>query len=322
MPKKFPPRISLGRAIASRKATILMQPLTSFIIERAKHLWLCDFVASVEHWLRSYRRMPSICMVAVCAAPIAIGLLIAPAIRAQSTNPSSLKFEVATIKLAKPDEQGGGIKPSAGGQTYEAKKVPLKLIIGLMYKIPLHQISGGPGWVDSDLYDIQAKADHSYSIDDLHIMFQNLLADRFHLQFHKESKEGSVYALVVDKAGSKMKLNESEQDFKFTITGNGPGGIIGTRESMSHFCFWLSSFVFRNERPVLDKTGLDKFYDFKLAFAPELPPGVDVSKLPQGIMDNPSIFVALKEQLGLKLESQKGPVEFFVIDHVERPTEN
>jgi uncharacterized protein (TIGR03435 family) len=119
-----------------------------------------------------------------------------------------------------------------------------------------------------------------------------------------------------------MKPNESEQDFKAPISSTPAHEIIGTRESMAHFTWWLSSFVFRNERPVIDKTRLDKVYDFKLAFAPDLPAGMDEAKLPQGMMDNPPIFVALKEQLGLKLESQKGPMEFFVIDHAESSTEN
>jgi uncharacterized protein (TIGR03435 family) len=259
---------------------------------------------------------------AAVVAPLAVGLLNAPAVRAQSTPASTLRFEVATIKLAKADEQGAGIKPSAGGERYEAIKVPLKLIISLMYKVPMHQISGGPSWIDSDFYDIEAKADHSYNIDDLHTMFQNLLVDRFQLKFHKETKEGPVYALVIDKSGSKMKVNESAQEFKWTISGNPAGGVIGTREPMDHFSWWLSTMVFRNERPVIDKTGLKGFYDFKLAFAPELPPGIDASKVPPGMMDNPPIFEALKEQLGLRLESQKGPVEYFVIDHVERPSAN
>ncbi len=168
----------------------------------------------------------------------------------------------------------------------------------------------------------QAKAAHSYNLDDLHTMFQNLLADEFKIQFHKEAKEGPVYALVVDKSCSKMKLNESEQDFKIPLNGTPNGETIGTRVSMPHFCWWLSQVMAREGRPVIDKTGLDKFYDFKLSFAPELPPGVESANLPPGLMDRPTIFDALKEQLGLKLEAQKGPVDMYVIDRAEKPAGN
>jgi uncharacterized protein (TIGR03435 family) len=235
--------------------------------------------------------------------------------------PVRLTFEVASIKPSKPGQRGGGIKPLPGGQEYTAKSVPVKLIISLMYKVPLRQITGGPGWLDSDLYDIEAKADHSYNIDDLHTMFQNLLADEFKLVFHKEIKEGPVYALMVDKTGSKMRVNESPQNFDIPIMGP-PGSVTGTRVPMQYFCWWLGQALQRDERPVIDKTGLDKNYDFTLEFTPELPPDFPKENLPAGFLDHPSIFDALRQKLGLKLEAQKGPVEYYVIDHVERPAEN
>jgi uncharacterized protein (TIGR03435 family) len=87
----------------------------------------------------------------------------------------------------------------------KAEGVPVKLMISLMYKIPMRQITGGPGWLDTDLFDVDAKVDKSYNLDDLHTMFQNLLADEFKLKFHKETKEGPVYALVVVESGSKRR---------------------------------------------------------------------------------------------------------------------
>jgi uncharacterized protein (TIGR03435 family) len=125
--------------------------------------------------------------------------------------PARLTFEVVSIKPSKAGARGGGIKPQPGGQEYKAENVPVKLMISLMYKIPFRQITGGPGWLDSDLYDVDAKADHSYNLDDLHVMFQNLLADEFKLKFHKEIKEGPVYALMLDKSGSKMKISDSDR---------------------------------------------------------------------------------------------------------------
>ena len=237
--------------------------------------------------------------------------------------PARLTFEVVSIKPSKAGGRGGGIKPQPGGQEYKAENVPVKLMISLMFKIPMRQITGGPGWLDTDLYDVDAKADHSYNLDDLHVMFQNLLADEFKLQFHKETKEGPVYALMVDKSGSKMKISDSDRFSDIPIQG-GPGGVInGKRVPMQYLSWWLGNTVLqRDERPVIDKTGLDKFYDFTLSFTPELPPDFPKENLPPGFLDRPSIFDALKQQLGLKLEAQKGPVEYYVIDHVEKPGEN
>jgi uncharacterized protein (TIGR03435 family) len=186
----------------------------------------------------------------------------------------------------------------------------------------MRQISGGPDWLNTDRWDIEAKADHGgYNIDELHTMFQNLLADEFKLTFHKETKEGPVYALMVDKAGSKMKVNASAEDFNIPING-GPAGISGTRVPMQYFCWWLGQQLQQEERPVIDKTGLDKHYDFNLSFAPELPPNFPRENLPPGFLDRPNLFDALKQQLGLKLEPQKGPVEYYVIDNVQKPAAN
>lgn len=233
-----------------------------------------------------------------------------------------LTFEVASIKPVKPGGRGGGIKPMSAGQGYIAEGVPVKLIINLMYKVPMKQITGGPSWLDTDLWDIQAKADRSYNIDDLHTMFQNLLADEFKLKFHKETREGPVYALMVDKGGSKMKVNESAQDYEIPIMG-GPGGVLtGKRVPMEYLCYFLVQALRDDARPVIDKTGFTGNFDFTLSFAPELPANFPKENLPAGFLDRPNLFDALRQQLGLKLEPQKGPVEYYVIDHVEKPAGN
>jgi uncharacterized protein (TIGR03435 family) len=235
--------------------------------------------------------------------------------------PSRLTFDVAAIRPAQPADRGG-IKPMPGGDGYLVQNMPVKIMISLMYKVPTRQILGAPDWLDSDRYDIQAKADHAYSVDDLHVMFQNLLADRFNLKFHKEIKEGPVYALMVDKSGLKMKLNESAQDFKIPITPAPDRVFVGTRVPMPYLCWFLSQQLSAEERPVIDKTGLDKWYDFTLSFLPEFPPNFPKENLPPSLLDRPSLFDALKEQLGLRLQAEKGPIEYYVIDHVEKPSEN
>lgn len=236
-----------------------------------------------------------------------------------------LTFEVASIKPFKPGDPGRGIKPMSAGQGYIAEGASVRLMISLMYRMPIAKVTGGPAWLDSDRWNVEAKADKSYNTDDLHTMFQNLLADEFKLKFHKEVKEGPVYALMVDKGGTKMKVNGSPQDYEIPIMGGRGRGapLVGKRVPMEYLCYWLGSNALGPEsRPVIDKTGLTGNYDFTLAFLPELPPGFDRANLPQELLDRPNLFDALRQQLGLRLEPQKGPVTYYVIDSVEKPAEN
>jgi uncharacterized protein (TIGR03435 family) len=235
-----------------------------------------------------------------------------------------LTFEVASIHLSKPGTRDGAIKALPGSTGYTSQNIPVKLIMSLMYKVPMRQILGAPEWMNSDGYDIAAKADGVYSVDDLHTMFQNLLADRFALKFHKETKEGNVYALVQEKAGSKMTVSPHVDRTNIPVLYSGFGSVVGTGVDLQYLCWWLGQQLQHDERPVIDMTGLDRkqFYDFKLEFMPNLPPDFPKENLPAGAQDLPSIFDAVREQLGLKLVAQKGPVEYYVIDHVERPSDN
>jgi uncharacterized protein (TIGR03435 family) len=258
---------------------------------------------------------------------IAITLATAQPARAQelalpTPEAARLSFDVISIHPSKPGARGGGIKAMPSGQGYLAEGVPLKLMISLMYKIPMRQITGGPAWLNDQPYDIQAKADKAYNLDDLHAMFQNLLVERFGLKFHVEKKEGSIYALTIDSSGLKMTPNTKPEDFIIPWQGS-RDGITGIRVPMIYLCWQLGQILQNtDERPVIDMTGLTGNYDFKLVFLPELPPGVDKDSLPPGFLDRPNLFTALREQLGLKLTPQKGPVSYMVIDHIEKPTEN
>jgi uncharacterized protein (TIGR03435 family) len=256
----------------------------------------------------------------ILAAATCLTISVASAEPITSTR---LTFEVASIK---PTQSSAGavygIKPLPGGSGYTAQNVPFKLMMSLMYKVPMRQILGGPDWVNTDRFDIEARADHPSSVDDLHVMFQNLLADRFNLRFHKEVKEGPVYALTVDKSGLKMKANGSGQAFGIPIVPAPGGGFTGTRVPMQYLSWWLSQQLQNDGRPVVDQTGLDQSYDFTLSFAPQLPPNISRDSLPPEMQNLPSIFDAVKQQLGLKLEAQKGPVEYYVIDNVDKPSAN
>jgi len=254
----------------------------------------------------------------IAAALIALAL----ASIANAQDKPRLTFDVASIHLTKPGTTNGGIKPLPGGHGYTAQNIPIKLIMSLMYKVPMRQIEGGPSWWENDRYDIEARVDGAYSVDDLHTMFQNLLADRFGLKFHKESREGNVYALTVDPSGLKMKPNDSAEDFNIPMIPRDQTTFVGTRVPLVYLSWFLGQALQRDERPVLDKTGLTKNYDFTLSFLPPLPPEISKDDLPPEIRDKPSIFDAVRDQLGLRLDAQRGPVEHYVIDHIDKPSEN
>jgi uncharacterized protein (TIGR03435 family) len=196
-----------------------------------------------------------------------LGLMFAALVSGQEKR---LTFEVASIKPTKPGGRGGGIKPKSAGQGYDAQGATVRLMISLMYRMPMQHVTGGPAWLDSDQWDVEARADKAHSLDDLHIMFQNLLADEFKLKFHKETREGPVYALSVDKSGSKMKVNDSPQDFEIPIGGGGNGTFTGKRVPMEYLCYWLGQRLRNDDRQVIDRTGLAGNYDFTLSFMPDL----------------------------------------------------
>ncbi len=253
-------------------------------------------------------------------AAMLVGAAVASAAHSQE-KAAPLEFEVATVRLTKPGTLNGGIKATAGGTGYTATNVPVKLMISLMYRVPMRQIKGVPDWATSDGYDVEAKADKQYSLDDLHTMYQNLLADRFKLTFHKEVHEGNAYVLTVDKA-LKMTLNTGPQDYEIPILPKGIGMWTGRRVPIPYLCWNLGQQLQQDERPVVDMTGLTGNYDFTLLWLPDLPPDFPKENLPADALDRPRLIDAVRDQLGLKLSAQKGPVEYLVIDRLERASAN
>jgi uncharacterized protein (TIGR03435 family) len=168
---------------------------------------------------------------------------------------------------------------------------------------------------------LRPKADKKYSLEDLHVMYQNMLIDRFKLKYHLETKEANAYVLTVDKGGLRMTPNDKAEDFNIPWIPQGYGSVKGTRVPMPYLCWQLGQILQDDERPVVDETGLKGKYDFALTW---LPSNADQfrDKLPSDVFERPIIFAAVREQLGLKLTAQKGPVTYFVIDHIERPSEN
>src|SRR5258706_14188197 len=156
----------------------------------------------------------------IAAGVAAIGGTIASG--SQPGKKAPLAFEVGSIKPADPEARGGGIRPLPGGQTYVAQGVPLRLIVQFMYKITDSQLVGGPDWMNTERFDIRAKAERPSNLDELHEMFQTLLADRFKLRFHRETRTLPAFVLPVDKPGLKMKPHESPEPFEIPISGT-PG---------------------------------------------------------------------------------------------------
>lgn len=187
-----------------------------------------------------------------------------------------------------------------------ATNASLRRIIGLAYDLPIftaeQYISGGPGWISSERYDIEAKAANpSASGADLRLMLQSLLADRFKLRLHPENKVVAGYVLVISKGGLKLRRPEERgRSEKIIRVGIGAS-------NTAELVMQLSS---RLDAPVVDKTNLTGEHDFFLTW----------ESLYND--DAPSIFTVLEEQLALKLVSQKVPLRVLVIDHVEKPTEN
>lgn len=233
--------------------------------------------------------------------------------------PASLTFKFISIRRAAANERPGPLRPLPDATGYFAQDVPLKTMIGVMYRVPVRHIEGAPGWLDSDGYDIEAAAGGAHTLDELHSMFRNLLAGRFHLTLHKEIRPGPVYVLAVDPGGSKMHPDFGSDLSQYPVNW-GKGGVVnGARVSMEHFAWWLSENAPGEKRPVIDRTGLRQNYNFTLKFAPQLPPDFDRSRVRAEVLARPSVFDALREQLGLTLTAETGPMEYLIIDHVERP---
>jgi uncharacterized protein (TIGR03435 family) len=258
---------------------------------------------------------------AMVALPVGIGLVNAPPSRAQAPASAAKTpgFEVASIKPGKTGGRGHSLLSDPSGR-FTTENATLRNLVMYAYNVRDFQVSGGPRWMDSDTFDIVAKPQTRVKGEQLLQMVQTLLADRFKLKFHREARELSVFALVIGKNGPKLK--EAKPDGERPMNGiqGGKGELNGLGADMGMLARRLAAM---SGRTVIDRTGLTGKYDFKLQWTPDAPTPMRGPDEPAA--DNapgPSLFSALQEQLGLKLESQKGPVEILVIDSAERPSEN
>ena len=236
-------------------------------------------------------------------------------------------FEVVSVR---PNKSGKGFALGFTPDGFTATNMPLQPVIVNAYNLRNQElmvsgqiIPGGPSWINSDRYDIQAKMSDSdiaelqkLSVDQQlaqkRLMLQSMLADRFKLRVHRESKQAPCYALVIGKNGSKMKgvksIDPALPDGKLTAR---PGAVTAQGASLVRLVFVLTGPL---HCPVQDKTGLVGKYDFTLQYSPDPGSSPDDSE--------PSLFTAVQEQLGLRLIPTTVPVEGIVIDHVEQPSTN
>jgi uncharacterized protein (TIGR03435 family) len=266
---------------------------------------------------------------------VRVGTLLVTCLGWTQTQP--FQFEAATIKPSGVCEGGGTPQPGR----LKLRCVTVGALIqmahgsfanGVSYTPKIVQISGGPGWINSDRYDIEATAEGNPSQAVMRgPMLQALLENRFKLGFHNETREGAVYALTVSKSGVKMPTMAEgsctpidlkhppvpgpvSANFCGTETRKKNGQILTVNVhgiSMADLANGLLAEL--TGKTVIDKTGLDGIFDFHLEYSPD-----QTDDATRG----PSIFTALQEQLGLKLEATKGPVKVFVIDRLEKPSDN
>jgi uncharacterized protein (TIGR03435 family) len=231
-------------------------------------------------------------------------------------------FEVASVKRnADARLVFSGITTISNGRV-SAKAMTVKELIAGAYRVELREITGGPAWVDSERYDIEARASDTASDPQLRLMLQTLLMERFRVRLHRETREGPVYALVVAPGGPKMKPFSGEcveEPGLITLYGR----LIGKCGSADKIAASLSRVVM--DRPVVDRTALTgSFGDIRLDWVPDDTqfPGWGRGLKPVSDPAGASLFTSIQEQLGLRLEPARGPVAIIVIDAAERPPAN
>jgi uncharacterized protein (TIGR03435 family) len=240
------------------------------------------------------------------------------------------EFEVATIKPSDPKRNGWGIHVDRSGK-FETLNTTLADLVKFAYDIHPKQVTGAPAWFDSDKFDVSAKPDAPGipTVKQMQTMLQKLLADRFSLAFHKEKKELSAYAITVAKGGAKIKKEENSNIPVPGFGGPPQRGFNVRNATIAEFASVMQAQFM--DQPVVDQTGLgDTRYSFVLKFTP------DPSMRPLGASGQapppppptpdpdapPDLYAAMEQQLGLRLQKTKAPVDMMVIDKVEKPSAN
>jgi len=241
---------------------------------------------------------------------VAIGLL-AGRVFAQPTPAPA--FDAASIKPNHANDGNSSWHSRTG--SIDMRNQSLRGLIRIAYHVKDYQVAGGPNWLDAEHYDIVARSPGPAKDAELELMLRTLLADRFQLAFHKESKLFPGYALMVAKKGFKLTPVE---DAGSHSTSSRKGHLTAQRTSIARLAEFLANNL---GMPVEDMTGLTGVFNFELDWTPD---NTQAAAKPDSEFaePGPSLFTALQEQLGLRLETRKIPAEVLVIDWAERPSEN
>lgn len=242
-----------------------------------------------------------------------------PKAMAADADPS---FEVVTIKPSRREPLDKGFGQRARRFTVNNESVTD--VVTLAYGLHVHQMAGMPSWAESEKFDIEGTSDGEGvpSLDQWRIMLRKMLADRFHLVFHTEKRELSVYALTVAKGGPKM-TKSLNQEALAGLGLRGLGSVVGRGANMGNFRNFMQGYVM--DRPVVDQTGLQGRFDFQLDWTPDdfQFPGLGVKVPPAGEnTQHPDLYTAIQQQMGLKLEAVKAQADVMVVDRIEKPSEN
>jgi uncharacterized protein (TIGR03435 family) len=231
------------------------------------------------------------------------------------------KFEVATIKPSESRNTSLQLSPSG---LFATAGTSLSILIKFAYDLHRNQIVGGPSWLETERYDVTGKPDKPGrpNLAQLKAMIQTLLEDRFQLTVRRDKRELPVYAITVAKSGAKLVRNDSDPNGLWGGAGIGPRSLSLNNITMAEFATVLQSAGSILDRPAVDQTGLGSArYDVTLKWTPDAPQPGDEPRADNGDAP-PDLFTAFQQQLGLKLESAKAPVDVLVIDHAEKPSGN
>lgn len=273
-----------------------------------------------------------LCLICITSLSLSLATLLPgtqaqklPAQAQDSTSPAT-SFDVAAIHLHEPQpHEHNSIWSSPFDSKFNAENVSVITLINWAYEVPETRILGAPGWAGSTMFNIEARSDpavdqqmRNLTADagrgQKEMMVRALLADRFHLAIHNETRDLPVYNLVIAKAGPKLGAVQESGSFINTwnnrIEVQMPNSVAVLAEELSKV----------SGRDVIDKTGISGRYDLRLRFTPDEGPAMLNGQ--QDPNPPPNLFTALQEQLGLKLEPARGPVQVLVIDHIELPTKN
>ena len=234
------------------------------------------------------------------------------------------KFDVITIKPADPNRQGTGF--TVRGRHVMTFNTNVNDLITFAYSLHAKQLINAPAWFATDRFDLDGVPDVEGrpSAQQMRILIQSALTDRFKLTFHHDKKELSVYALEIGKGGPKLTETINKPSDARNFLFRKLGALMVTNSTMQDFCNGMQGAVM--DKPVVDHTGLTARYDFTLNWTPDesqfeamggfKPPTADDPNAP------PALSTAMQEQLGLKFDATKAPADVFVIDHVEKPSAN